>query len=142
MNNSSTSCAASAGVFSQHGEGRRAVLEALFVKGSKSSNPVAAAVAPGAQRAYQAMDRQRAFDLINQKTNAADEASVSTTSDDATATTAATSEESPVIVDAATNTADDEDLIAALRLRLELVLPHFDAVEVSSEPWGVPQNDI
>ena len=130
------------GVFSQHGEGRRAVLEALFVKGSKSSNPVAAAVAPGAQRAYQAMDRQRAFDLINQTTKAADEASMSTC-DDATATTAATSEESPVIVDAATNTADDEDLIAALRLlifqnRASTTLSGASFLANSEEQSGTP----
>ena len=45
----------------------------------------------------------------------ADESSVPTASDDATAATAAASEESPVIVDAVTNTADDEDLSAAPR---------------------------
>lgn len=105
------------GAFSQHGEGRRAVLEAIFLKGSKSSNPVAAAVAPGAQRAYQAMDRQRAFALINQTTKAADDA-VSAIDDDVPTTTEATNE-SPAIVEAAVaHTTEDEDLIAALRLLL------------------------
>lgn len=58
-----------------------------------------------------------AFDWINQTTIATpiSQASVSTTSGEATATTAAASDESPVIVDAATNTADDEGLTAALR---------------------------
>ena len=106
------------GAFSQHGEGRRAVLEAIFLKGSKSSNPVAAAVAPGAQRAYQAMDRQRAFALINQTTKATSDDASSAIVDDVTTTTAAT-DQSPAIVDAATaNTTEDEDLIAALRLLL------------------------
>ena len=106
------------GAFSQHGEGRRAVLEAIFLKGSKSSNPVAAAVAPGAQRAYQAMDRQRAFALINQATKATDDTS-SAIDDDVTTTTQAT-DQSPTTLEAAAaaNTTEDEDLIAALRLLL------------------------
>ena len=79
-----------------------------------SSNPVAAAVAPGAQRAYQAMDRQRAFELINQTTKASDEANAAT-DDENTTTTSATDQTSAAIV---TNTTDDDDLIAALRLLL------------------------
>mmetsp|Transcript_35806 Transcript_35806/g.72669 ORF Transcript_35806/g.72669 Transcript_35806/m.72669 type:complete len:1684 (+) Transcript_35806:365-5416(+) len=53
---------------SAHGEGRREVLTTIFLKGMKSSNAVARSAAPAAQRAVQAMDRQRAFQLMNQDT--------------------------------------------------------------------------
>ena len=51
---------------SLHGETRREVLTTIFLKGMKSSNVVARSAAPAAQRAVQAMDRRRAFDLMNQ----------------------------------------------------------------------------
>ena len=50
---------------SAHGEVRREVLTTIFLKGMKSSNVIARGAAPAAQRAVQAMDRQRAVDLLN-----------------------------------------------------------------------------
>jgi len=48
-----------------NGEGRRQVLNTIFVKGMRSSNLIARGVAPAAARAVQAMDRKRAQLLMN-----------------------------------------------------------------------------
>mmetsp|Transcript_17148 Transcript_17148/g.25601 ORF Transcript_17148/g.25601 Transcript_17148/m.25601 type:complete len:653 (+) Transcript_17148:2836-4794(+) len=51
--------------FSANGEGRRHVLNTIFVKGMRSSNLIAREVAPVARRAVQAMDRKRAQLLMS-----------------------------------------------------------------------------
>lgn len=58
--------------FGVNGEGRRHVLNTIFVKGMRSSNLIARGVAPAARRAVQAMDRKRAQILINQGGNASE----------------------------------------------------------------------
>lgn len=50
---------------SADGDGRREVLTTIFIKGMRSSNTIARDAAPAAQRAVQAMDRQRAVKLMN-----------------------------------------------------------------------------
>ena len=51
--------------FGANGEGRRHVLNTMFVKGMRSSNLIARGVAPAARRAVQAMDRKRAQVLMS-----------------------------------------------------------------------------
>jgi hypothetical protein len=51
--------------FAANGEGRRHVLNTIFVKGMRSSNLIARGVAPAARRAVQTMDRKRAQLLMN-----------------------------------------------------------------------------
>lgn len=51
--------------FGANGEGRRHVLNTMFIKGMRSSNLIARGVAPAARRAVQAMDRKRAQILMN-----------------------------------------------------------------------------
>lgn len=105
--------------FGANGEGRRHVLNTMFVKGMRSSNLIARGVAPAARRAVQAMDRKRAQLLMN-KSNCGK----STNDEDETTEDVETSLNSLIISDASEDLglsapiSEEDECIEAIRLLL------------------------
>ena len=106
--------------FGANGEGRRHVLNTMFIKGMRSSNLIARNVAPAARRAVQAMDRKRAQKLMNRSNNDSDSKNDSDERDEVSKSLDALSisESESENKDSSAVTSEEDECIEALRLLL------------------------